>query len=274
MTAISALMLTTPDRWFFTGLAIESWLAQKNRQDEDELVIISEDWLEIAPHSGVRFVKTAFSETLAEKRNIGVSACRNPWVLFWDDDDWHAPERLKATREVATRPVCYRHIKGDDRSPLLIHEPPQIVGQREALFHELIGERRTFLYRYPVANMRTDPFFVGGTLAFRKRLWEEHPFVELESPGDEGWWMVARMRDGAVPHAPIVRRDATTYVAMIHGKNTCATEPRVNAHGQVLSNSFMMMLTSDPAAQLRLCIPDEQLARYEAAIYAQSGERE
>jgi hypothetical protein len=274
---ISALMLTTKDRWFFTGLAIESWLDQRDRQPDDELVIVSEDDIpglgqfdEGSPN--IRFVDAPAALELAEKRNLGVDACRNPLVLFWDDDDWHGPERLQTTRFHAGISVSYRHVV--DRGSTIAHELPQIVGQREALFHELIGEGRTFLYQYPLAAMQKDPFFVGGTLAFRKELWEKHPFVEKETRGDEGWWMVERMRDEGVTFGPILRTDATTYVAMIHGKNYMTHQPRVNRHGEVLSNSYMKLLTSNPAAQLRLCISDERLARYHAAVYAQSGEQE
>lgn len=274
---ISALMLTTKRRWFFHALAIESWLHQRERQPGDELVIVSEDALgELRANSTygamIRFVTVPPELKLAEKRNLGVHSCSNPWILMWDDDDWHGLDRLKATRAAASLERSRKHFELD-----LVNEPPQIVGQREMVFHELVGEERSFLWWYPDKAMDSDPYVAGGTLAFAKSLWEKRKFVEQVTPGDEGWWTVERLRDNRVPYQLVPQTINTTYIAMIHGKNNMSRAPRVSddGTGRVLSDSNMRMLIVPANREtLMMGMPTEVLARYHAAAWAESGEQE
>jgi glycosyltransferase involved in cell wall biosynthesis len=37
--------------------------------------------------------------TLGELRNIGIESISGGWVIQWDDDDWHHPERIQAQME-------------------------------------------------------------------------------------------------------------------------------------------------------------------------------
>jgi hypothetical protein len=264
---ISALMLTTKARWWSQALAIETWLLNQ-RTPGDELVIVSEDIIDggaLLQHPQIRMVCIAPGVTLPEKRNIGAEACKNAWIAFWDDDDWHGVRRLEALRAGAAH-----FVNGGSR-----FATPQIVGMAQVYFHELLGEQRSFLYAYPSHDKednRNPDYVVGGTMMFDKGLWKKHPFQAYDTAGDEGWWTVDRLKEG-VPRA-ILRRGE--YVAFIHGANTCAKPPRVNAEGRVLSDAYMTKLAREALWQdaAHDVIPFATLARYAAAAWAQSGEQE
>jgi len=264
MLPISAVMLTTRARWWAQQLAIETWLLQQ-RHHLDELLIVTEDlgvFEGFAPHPRIRLIRCDHGLDLPEKRNVGVDAATCPWIVFWDDDDWHGVRRLEELRP---------HMHLDDDGPL---PSPQIIGTTSIFFHELVGERRSYLYKYPFEKSVKHPYVIGGTMAFTKRLWERHPFTAHTTVGDEGWWTVARLAEG-VPFAVIPQGD---YIAMIHDTNTCNKPPRVDVAGKrVLSDSHMTIVSGGPLALAGVAydlIPSTVLARYLTAFWAQRGEQE
>lgn len=253
---ISALMLTTPDRWWFQLLAAETWLLN-NRARTDELVIVCEEAIDLGfTHPQVRVVKIDPQPDLASKRNLGVRACAQPWVAFWDDDDWHGTDRILRLHMALTY----------DK------QLPQIFGQTSYLVHELTGMRRLFRWTHGQGwpgPTPPEPYVVGGTMMFQRQLALEKPFVEQVTRGDEGWWTVERLREG-VPWQGLPEAD---YVAMIHGANTCAKTPRVDEHGFVMSDHQMTLLgdvslfKTQPWCNI---LPMPILARYVTAAFAQS----
>lgn len=261
MTAISALMLTTKARWWAQQLAIETWLLQKRGAD-DELVIVTEDIVEsVTVHPQIRVVPCEANLPIATKRNLGVEACVNDWVALWDDDDWHGVRRYETLR---------KYIAVYDRGGPTFR-PPMIVGATELYWHELVGDRRSYLYQYPIDAMRKDPYVVGGTMAFDKALWRDHPFETEATAGDEGWWTVKRLAEGTAFN--VLPRGE--YVAMLHHGNSTCKMPRVSHLGEVLSNSYMQLVDLDALCRTSSSpIPSPILARYAAAAWAQSGEQE
>jgi glycosyltransferase involved in cell wall biosynthesis len=214
------------------------------RAPQCEILIASEDDLDQglaqptfganSPCPDVRFIKTSQGLTLPAKRNEAIAHARHPWITFWDDDDWSAPDRLEQAAKT---------IFGNQRAT--------IVGQRWMYFHELRSERRfTYQYRYPNAG-----YVIGGLMTFHRSLWRVDPFRTYATSGDEGWWTVDRIRNGAeVAYTDI------DYVAMIHGENTGnAALPRVAANGTVLSDSYMKLLGDREAAHT---VTGDDLARF------------
>jgi len=101
----------------------------------------------------IRYQATARGLSIGAKRNQGCTLARGEIIAQWDDDDWYGPNRLRAQVE-----------------PLLAGAA-DITGLQETLFFEL--ERWQFWRCTPALHQR---LFVGdvhgGTLVFRKRLWE------------------------------------------------------------------------------------------------------
>lgn len=258
---ISALMLTTRRRWMFAQLAVETWLLNA-RDPGDELVIVSEDEIDLGfAHPRVRVCRIDPQPTLADKRNRGVELCRNPWVAFWDDDDWHGTSRILRLREALFdgNGIARKH-----RGLAPPGAMARIYGGVSYLIHELTGLRRTFDWAHGRDSLISDPepYVVGGTMMFYRQIALDIPFVEQVTRGDEGWWTLERLREGLpfkIVHTP--------YVAMIHGDNTCARTPRVDEHGFVMSDHQMRML---PSTALQDILPAPVLARYVLAAFAQS----
>lgn len=272
-------MLTTARRWWFAQIAIEQFLLNRPQIIDAELVIITEDDPSdlialAAHHKQIRVVVCDRDLPVAEKRNRGVAACRGPWVTLWDDDDWRGVQWLNMLRT---------NLRGGDTrryggvawptDPEDAREA-QIIGARGIYFQELLGKQRTFWYEYPFKKLETDPYVVGGTLMFKKTLWEKQPFTTEVTGGDEGWWTLKQLRQQRVPYALI---DGSSYVAMLHGKNTCSPNHlRVADDGkQVLDDSHMTALSVEgPAKEIWGVLPAPVFARYVAAAWAQSGEQE
>lgn len=255
---ISALMMTTVDRWWFCQLATEAWLLNE-RGPDDELVIVCEEPvdLDFAQHPRIRVEVVPLTTTLAAKRNLGVQACRGGVIAFWDDDDWHGVRRLRAIRQALAAPATNR-----------TRELPMIVGQTSYYVHELTGLRRLFRWDHGAGRLEgmgpPEKYVVGGTMAFSRDLALRNPFIEQVTKGDEGWWTVEQLRRD-VPYTEMPLSD---YVAMIHGRNTCARTPRVDEHGFVMSD-HQMTLVGGVEKALDI-VPAPVLARYVMATFAQS----
>lgn len=68
-----------------------------------ELVIINDGEVAVdCPYPSVREMRLpSEKKTLGELRNLGIAAARGDWVIQWDDDDIHHPERI--ARQMASR---------------------------------------------------------------------------------------------------------------------------------------------------------------------------
>jgi glycosyltransferase involved in cell wall biosynthesis len=252
-------MLTTARRWYFRDLAIEQFLLQA-RADDDELVIVTEDDVDGEGIEGldpsIRVVKIPPQPDLASKRNLGVDACNQPWVTFWDDDDWHGLSRLRTLRAEVR-----------DWNPRG-KSSPKIVGQTSVFYHELLTDRRySYKFDYPYHRMLDDPYVIGGTMLFAKDLWEKQPFVEQVTKGDEGWWTIERLRDDRTPYHVLPPGD---YVAFLHDDNTCGKIPRVDDCGKVVSEHAMTWLGGPEA--IRHVLPKPILNRFVAAAWVMRDE--
>jgi glycosyltransferase involved in cell wall biosynthesis len=255
---ISALMLTTADRWWFSSLAIEQFVLQPGLAEGDELVVVIEEGSDPMPEAFgssplVRIVTIPPQPNLPAKRNLGVAACRNRWVAFWDDDDWHGRDRIE----------CLKQAQG-------VSPASRIFGQHIYYQHELRTPRR-YTYRYVYNKDRPDrahsePYVVGGTMMFDRMLWEKNPFVEENTRGDEGWWTCRRLRDDRVPYFVLQRGE---YVAMIHDRNTCAREHRVDEHDFVMSDHFVSVVREANFLEQECGLTPAWLRRFEAAAWAE-----
>lgn len=207
MVMISAIMPTTAKRLRSIPLAIARLAAQLN--SEIELVVVSEDSEALAvagevavrEHVAVKLIHLESKLPIGHKRNTACWHAKGEWITFWDDDDWSRADRLRQTIHQMSSAV-------------------NIVGSPTMLIHEIVDRRRrTFAYNYkPYDDTYPKRFFVGGTLTFRRSLWEQHQFGD--DIGEDAWWQIATQAEPACA----LPADPTLYVAMIHGKNTANTQ--------------------------------------------------
>ncbi len=202
MMPISCVMPTTAARRWCIPLAIECF--QKQTYPYPELMIVFDgpgSIRDLVPvQNNIKLIKLFGDRSLGEKFNACVHHATHDHIALWADDDWHAPWRLEKTAAAFS--------------------PASIVGTHKMLFHDL-GKEKTWLYDWnappPVGfkNFRRDDFLLGGTLAFRRSVWQETPFPDVNSAVDNGFVAEALKKNitTSLPYPEM-------YVAMTHGDNT------------------------------------------------------
>lgn len=194
MTAprISAVM-PTADRRRFVPDAIAAFLAQG--RDDAELVILDDgadgvaDLIPTDPR--IRYFRETPRRALGDKRNRLCELARGDILLHWDDDDWHAPDRI--ARQLEAIEASGADICGLDRVIFLADDGAQAWD---------------YVYR------GRERWICGGSLAYRRAYWERHPFPALRSGEDTRWVFSAA---GAAIHA---MDSADLFVARVHAGNT------------------------------------------------------
>jgi predicted O-methyltransferase YrrM len=131
------------------------------------------------------------------KRNLACEHARGQVIVHWDDDDWHAPNRIRAQAGVLAR------------------EQADLCGLNPVLFLDPAASR-AWQYLYPPQER----FWVhGGTFCYRRSFWEAHRFADLDVGEDNQFiWTAPPARMIAVP-------DSTILVALIHPGNVSPKQP-------------------------------------------------
>src|SRR4051812_26037602 len=148
--------MPTADRRAFVPAAVRAFL------DPDypalELIVVDDgadpvgDLMPADPR--VRYVRLPAQLAIGAKRNECVRQAGGDLLLHWDDDDWHAPTRVR-------RQVEALWAAGAD-----------VCGMRRLLFHDPRAGC-TWLYEYPAGG----PFWaVGGALLYTPGVWGGGPF--------------------------------------------------------------------------------------------------
>jgi hypothetical protein len=190
---ISCIM-PTADRRRFVPHAIRHFLAQDYPKRELVVVDDGEDPVsDLMPNdSRVRYLRLDARQSVGAKRNAACAAARGTFIAHWDDDDWTAPCRLS---------YQMRELEQDGAS---------IAGLGTIYYHDA-ASGRSWQYRYPPGARR----WVGGnTLFYRKLLWSQQPFSEIDVGEDARFiWThsSARIR---------VHTESSFFVGMLHGSNT------------------------------------------------------
>ena len=144
-------------------------------------------------------------------RNISVAASKGDFVAIWDDDDWHAPERLQVQMDVIrehARPACVlRRCQVFDMST-----QRAFVSQPYTWQASLLCEKSA-LPEYPNIGRGEDRQVVDELLL-------AHKLIELERPD--------------------------LYIYVYHGANTCG---RTHFKRNVFANA--QPITGDALADIR-----------------------
>jgi glycosyltransferase involved in cell wall biosynthesis len=183
---VSCIMPTGNRRSF-----IADAIACFTRQDYPHLeLLIVDDGTEpivdlIPPDHRIRYLHLPHKLNLGAKRNYACEQARGSFIAHWDDDDWHAPDRIRRQMKallgsqckiVGTATLYYRHrnlpqafrytYRGRDRAYMGAPIYPRALWER-IRFEEIgIGEDVRFMGRIPVAQRldMNDPTLMICTL--------------------------------------------------------------------------------------------------------------
>jgi glycosyltransferase involved in cell wall biosynthesis len=198
MTAapLVSCIMPTRNRRRFVGQAISYF--QRQDYEPRELIVVDDgdDAVDDLVPTGerIRYIRLDERWTLGRKRNLACELSRGDVVCHWDDDDWHAPDRVR--RQVAELLDSGRDVSGLRE---ILHYRPE-AGDAW-LYRSLPGDR---------------PWIAGGTLVYRRSAWKANPFPDLHVGEDTGFvWQMDPKRI----HASAVNG---LYVALLHGGNTAA----------------------------------------------------
>ena len=195
---LSAIM-PTADRRRFVPAAIAQFLAQTERNAE--LVILDDGADSIADlipaDPRIRYHREESRRVLGDKRNRLCELARGEIVVHWDDDDWHAPDRL--ARQVAALEASGTAICGCDRVIFL-------------------ADDGSAAWDYAYGGSR--PWVAGGSMCYRRAYWQGHRFAHLRA-GEDTQWVYAAHRE-AVHAMP----DNSFLIARVHAANTSPKQTR------------------------------------------------
>jgi hypothetical protein len=199
MPLVSCIM-PTANRRRFVPAAIGMFLAQD--YPDKELVILDngEDAVEdlVPPRPELRYIRSRQRRTLGAKRNEACEAARGDIIAHWDDDDWYAPWRLS-------------YQVGE-----LIGSGADICGLDRVFFLDDAGQR-AWEYVYPQGGAR---WVCGATLCYRKTLWQQNRFPEINVGEDTRFVFSA-------PSATVkVLERNNFFVSHIHPDNTSRRQVR------------------------------------------------
>jgi glycosyltransferase involved in cell wall biosynthesis len=189
-----ACIMPTRDRRAFVPRAIECFLRQDHASRE---LLILDDGADpvrdLVPNDPrIRYVRLdGPPRTIGAKRNLACAEAATADVIaHWDDDDWYPPWRLRAQVEA-------------------IAAGADVCGSSQLYY---VNPDRTRAWRYAYGG--GEPYVVGNTLAYRRRVWEASPFPDVQVGEDARFLRTrerAQLRDLANP---------ALCVAMLHDGNT------------------------------------------------------
>ena len=164
----------------------------------------------------LRHVRVAPGLSLGAKRNAACAAARGELIVHWDDDDWSAPQRL----EVQVAALRDADLCGVDRP----------------LFYEPVADRAWDFKDRKKGGWR---WVCGATLAFRRSLWERHPFRNFRIGEDDRF--VKAAQDSRVMPLP----DGEIYIGLIHPGNTSEKETDKKGWRSVPNERIARLLGDD-----------------------------
>lgn len=210
---ITAIM-PTADRRPYVGSAIAQFFGQDCETAE---LLILDDGTDavgdlVPDHPRVRYFREDERRTIGDKRNRMCGLAAGEIIVHWDDDDWHAPDRL--SRQLAAIEATGADICG-------LAEVPFLADDGSSAWTYRWGGRYRWVY--------------GASLAYRRAYWRRRPFKPLRQGEDTRFLFDAR--DAHVHVMP----EEGWLIARVHTGNTSRKQ---------LAGSYWQ--ARDPAALLEL----------------------
>lgn len=237
-------IMPTRDRPDFALQAVRYF--QRQDYPHRELIIVDDGAPGLAellpPDPRVRYARLEQPASIGAKRNHACSLARGGYIAQWDDDDWHAPDRL-------------RH----QLAPLAAGAA-DICALRADIFFDL--ERWSFWRCDDDLHRR---MFIedahGGTLVFHRRVWDELATYPDLSLAEDARFLQRAQRRGA----RLTRLSGEGhFVYLRHGGNTwgfaCGTHLRPDGWTRVATpplppDDLAFYAARSPAAPLAAAAP-------------------
>ena len=193
-------IMPTHNRRAFIPCAISYFLCQD--YPDKELIIVDDgtDAVgDLVPEDErIHYIRLNAKSTIGAKRNLACEQARGEFIAHWDDDDWHAPQRLSYQIEA------------------LLREGTDVCGIQRLLFYDVEYDRG-WQYTYP-ENQRA--WLSGSSLCYRRAFWAAHRFAHINVGEDSRFvWQASRERMTVLP-------DATFHVGIIHRQNVSPKQTR------------------------------------------------
>lgn len=193
MLPLVSCIMPTYNRREFVPHAIRYFLRQD--YEPKELIILDDgtDAIEdlVPEDSRIRCLRLDKKQTVGAKRNIACKEAKGKIIAHWDDDDWSAPFRLNYQVEY------------------LLNQQADVCGLDQLYFYEPLSQK-AWQYIYP---KKWKPWLAGGTLCYKKSLWKNNPFPEINI-GEDGLFVWSNCSKKI-----LTLRDRAFYVALIHQGN-------------------------------------------------------
>jgi glycosyltransferase involved in cell wall biosynthesis len=139
----------------------------------------------------LRYIQIPQRASIGAKRNLACVQAAGQLIAHWDDDDWHAPRRLRYQVN------WIMGAKGD------------LCGINILLFFD-IRFGRAWRYTYPEGQ---PAWLSGSSLVYTRDFWGGHPFPEIDVGEDSRFvWCADKERIVVLP-------DPTFHVGIIHEEN-------------------------------------------------------
>ncbi|MDQ1613880.1 MAG: hypothetical protein QOG00_3811 [Pyrinomonadaceae bacterium] len=190
---ISCIM-PTADRRAFVAQAIRYFLRQDYEHKE---LIILDDGRDavgdlVPADECVRYVRLDEKLPVGAKRNLACEQARGQLIAHWDDDDWHAPHRLRYQVESMLRAGA------------------ELCGISTLLFYDMRSGGRGWKYVYPASQKA---WVSGSSMCYTREFWAGNRFREINVGEDARFvWNRPAARVCVLP-------DLGFHVGIIHKEN-------------------------------------------------------
>jgi len=192
---VSCIMPTNNRRTFI--LRSISYFLRQNYTNK-ELIIVDDGTDAVSDlipvDERIRYVRLNAKSTIGAKRNLACEQARGSIIAHWDDDDWHAPHRLRYQVET------------------LLHEGTELCGTSILLFYDIVNQR-AWQYVYPDGQGQK-VWLSGNTLCYKRGFWACNRFANI-NVGEDARFVWGGRRDRLT-----VLCDTSFHVGMIHQQNT------------------------------------------------------
>lgn len=186
-------IMPTANRQRYLELAIDYFLQQDYQNSE---LIILDDGKDsavglIPVNPKIRYFYSDPIGTIGVKRNAACEKARGEIIIHWDDDDWYAPDWI-------SRQVEAQEVSGAD-----------ITGLNRVIFFSPSLNKR---YMYEDTE-EDKPWLCGATMAYKKKFWEKHSFVDLQVGEDYDFVWNSGAKTFALDYLE-------GFIAILHANNT------------------------------------------------------
>jgi glycosyltransferase involved in cell wall biosynthesis len=192
-------IMPTHNRRRFVSRAIEYF--QRQDYPNRELIIVDDgvdSVRDLIPEDpAIRYLRLTSKCSTGAKRNRACEIARGNIVVLWDDDDWFSDNRI--SYQVA---------------PLLSGRADVTALGNSMVYHQ--PSRQFWVCNSRLHSRMFYQSVIGGTLAFRKRLWRNHGFPDVSEREDAAFLEMMLGRGARLEKLP----NAGVFIYVRHQSNT------------------------------------------------------